>query len=203
MTTKEHAIAILKTGYGLKLLHAAGDYTAPFFWGLPPQLGVERKLNHGSIFFLNCGDEPFAITAAHVYKAYLGNKADNHSVLAQIGDLRFIPEERLIDRDDVLDLATFRIYEREIRTIDKNVHVHPEPLWPPLPPKVGQGVFYAGFPLTDRSLRDWKSLDFGLHAALLTATAVDSRKIVVSSLARIGWMCTELVFPRRTLGSVV
>jgi hypothetical protein len=91
--------------------------------------------------------------------------------------LRFDPEERLIDRDPTLDIATFRITEREVETI-MGKWIHRPAQWPPLPPEEGKGVFTAGSPAVHRRILSGHAIEWGVYSLLVTATAVSDEKII-------------------------
>lgn len=185
--TKEEAIRLLTSGLGKEILVAARGYVSPIFWGLPRHAGRKPTINHGCIFFINSGKGPLAVTAEHVYAAYLKAKDESPEIICQIGNLTFVPEERLIDSDSTIDLATFRIDEREAKQIGKIVHHHPRPHWPPVRPEIGKGVFFVGFPCSRREYRDASSNDFDAYSGMLVADKVDERS-VVCQFGRENWI---------------
>src|SRR5712692_6999566 len=105
---KKEAFATLKSGFGRELLLAAAHYVSAIFWA-QYHLDAQKELNHGSIFFLECGGPPLAVTADHVYAKYWRRKQCEPKLICQIDNLPFIPEERLIGRDQDLDIAIFHI----------------------------------------------------------------------------------------------
>src|SRR5713226_1491299 len=101
-TTKDEAVALLKGHYGREIANVATSYTSVLFWGsLDPRRG-DTQINNGSVFFLDCGEGVFAVTADHVYEAYLKRKQQESKIICQIGNVPFAPENRLIDRDSNL-----------------------------------------------------------------------------------------------------
>jgi len=175
---KNQAISILKSGFGHEILHAAGHYVAPIFWTLPPPFDPVPQIGNGSIFFLECGGPPLAITAHHVYKEYLSRKERDPSLICQIGNLPLVPEERIIDGDEYLDVVTFRITEEEVAHIGKWIYRHDQAKWPPQPPEVGKAVFFAGFPSIHRTLHQSERIDWDIYSAVLTATVVNDREVI-------------------------
>lgn len=169
---KEQALALLRAGYGDELRRAAYQCTAPLFWADPTTPGPQ--FNNGSVFFLDCGDGPCAVTAGHVYAAYLARKRQTPGLVCQIGRLRFRPEDRLIDHDERLDVATFRITETEIERTTK--WLHRPTRWPPAPPEQGRGVFFAGFARTVREEEE-EAVTFGGLSLILTATTISDETI--------------------------
>ncbi len=164
---KQKALALLRAGFGAELQKAAYHCTAPLFWADPSF--EPPQFNNGSIFFLNCGDGAFGITADHVYAGYLERKERSPGLVCQIGRLMFKPEDRLIDRDKRLDVATFRMTNAEIEKTTK--WVHRPTTWPPSPPEQGRGVFFSGFARTARE-EEIGVVTFGATSFLLTATVV-------------------------------
>jgi hypothetical protein len=171
---KDEAIRMLRSGLGKELFKVAASYAAPILFAPPPPLRPGAVAN-GTIFFIKPGDATLAVTAAHVYRGYLKIKPDEPRLVCQIADLRFNPEERLIDVDDGLDLATFRVEEREVAQIGKLVHRPPK--WPPDPPMEGRGVFFAGYRADDRTIKGPSAIEWGIYTTLLTATEVGARHI--------------------------
>lgn len=96
-------------------------------------------------------------------------------MICQIWDLPFNPEARLIARDLNLDIATFRITEAEVDTINKQIHRASQ--WPPSPPELSKGVFLIGYPGHEKR-RSEDSIGWGIYPLLLTATSVHDDKIV-------------------------
>ncbi len=92
-----------------KILQAAASYAAPISW----RLGEEIDKNRGTAFFISIDDAAFAVTAEHVYRAYMRMKGKGSNVRWGIGGLSFDPEERLIALDDWLDIAIFRVSVKE------------------------------------------------------------------------------------------
>lgn len=175
---KDEAMALLKRGFGRELHRIAASYTSPIFWGQPSSSDTPEIASSGSMFFLQCGERPFAVTANHVYQGYWLRKEREPDLICQVGNISFVPEERLIDRDATLDIATFRLEEREVQIDSKQIHKPRASEWPPRPPQKGRGVFFAGFPGVCRQRIGGNRVRFGCYAALLTATTVDDEKIV-------------------------
>jgi hypothetical protein len=173
--TRDEAISMLQGPYGREIGNVASSYTAVFFW---MTIAPTAEIGHGSIFFLECGSGAFAVTANHVYEAYLERKQLDPSLTCQIGNLPFVPEARLIDRDPELDVATFRIEEREVEADGKVIHRVSPNNWPPKPPDLGKGVFFAGYPKVHRKVHHPKKVEWGTYVGVLTATSIGERHIV-------------------------
>lgn len=117
---------------------------------------TDLKLSVGTAFPVRTPTSLFLITACHVADGFLNMKKDAERFGCQIGNIPFPFEERLISRNPVHDIATFRITEEELRQIDR-VPVE----WPPLTPKPGWGFAWAGVPLDGRKLIGPRTYEFG------------------------------------------
>ncbi len=170
--TKDEAVALLKGPYGREIAKIATDYTFVIFWAAPGDGSGDTRIDNGSGFFLDCGEGTFAVTADHVLQGYLERKRHEPGLICQIGNVHFEPEARLIDRDPNLDIASFRIDEREIAIDGKLAH-RPDPAkWPPKPPEPGKGIFFAGFPGVYRSQRGPLAFEWGSYVGVTVATSV-------------------------------
>lgn len=170
--TKKEAISLLKGPFGSEILKTISSYVAPLFWSRPENERLSIQGN-GSIFFLRPNDISFAVTANHVYQAYMTDKKSSTNIFCQIGNIPFALEERLIDINEELDIATFRTTPDEIRKINK----WELSKWPPSLPEVEKGVLFAGFPGHERFELSSREVSFGIYAALGTATTVSERNI--------------------------
>jgi hypothetical protein len=97
--------------------------------------------------------------------------------MCQIGNVLFAPEPRLIDRDSSLDVATFRIDEHEVAADGKVVHKPDPATWPPKPPEIGKGTFFAGFPREYRSQNGPRTFEWGSYFGVAVATSVTDQYI--------------------------
>ena len=111
------------------------------------------------IFFLRPENTSFAVTANHVYKAYMDAKKTNPKTRCQIDNIQFGPEDRLIDASSALDIATFRISSEEIKRTNKRELTK----WPPVIPEIGKGVLFAGFPGKERLTLSKNEISFGIY----------------------------------------
>ncbi len=117
----------------------------PFWWHGPTKEDGEI-LHNGTICKLDTGRRIFGVTADHVYSEYLKDRGTDRLFVCQFGDITVSPEERLIDRDEALDLATF-----ELTDVIGNRERFVATSWPPPRPTVNELVIYGGFPGYSRS----------------------------------------------------
>jgi hypothetical protein len=129
------------------------------------------EYRQGSMFFLNCGREIFAVTAGHVYEQFLKDRAELRIRGCQIDNIGFNPEERLIEwgHDKKIDIVTFRITPEEIAEIGKKVVQGTDGAWPP-PPNLKEVVFLGGFPGGERIEVATREFSFGIHGAMVPLT---------------------------------
>ena len=134
--------------------------------------------DNGSMFFLDCGRGPFAVTAGHVYDTYLEHVHKRHVRGTQIGGVDFDPQERLIASGKHLgiDIATFRITPAEIAATGKKIIRGTDGAWPP-PPNKGEVVYFGGFPECERDRIARKEFSFGLHSAMVPLTSFTEHQL--------------------------
>jgi hypothetical protein len=125
-----------------------------------------------SMFFLDCGRGPFAVTAGHVYEQFLEDSHTRYIGGTQVANIGFDPAERLIawGRNLGLDIATFRITSEEIAATGKRIVRGIDGPWPP-PPNEGEVVYFGGFPGSERDRIAGKEFTFGLHSGMVPLTS--------------------------------
>ena len=156
-----------------KILATAALYAAPISW----KLGEEIAKNRGTAFFISIGDAAFAVTAEHVYRAYMRMKEKGSNVRWKIGGLSFDPEERLIALDDWLDIAIFRMSAKEVEKTRCRIFLYNKSSWPPNSPETGSSVVFAGFPTMRAEQKNQQNLCSGVYAMMCRVTAISERKI--------------------------
>jgi len=177
----EHALKL-----GPALSNVAASYIAPIYW-LDPHAPLTAVPQNGTIFFLNCSGTTFAVTADHVYRAYLAKKQAAPHIVCKIGNMTVDPENRCIDRNEDLDIVTFRITDDEIHQIGKLALTGSQQKWPPAPPWPGRGVFFAAYPGVAHILHDGHIIDFGIYAANTIATQVTD-ELITCEFERERWV---------------
>ena len=180
--TKNEAIELVKGPLGDAALKSVAKSAAPIFWEAQGKKG-SSPITNGTMFLANFGEGCFAVTANHVYEGYLNDKAEFPNTTCWIAPEAFeaggkdaIPfdlEERLIDRLEDPDIATFKVTESEAEEIGTSK----VSLWPPIPPKTGQAVVFTGYPGIERLEVGPRELSFAPLPALMTATSVSKRQI--------------------------
>jgi hypothetical protein len=159
----------LKGPYGKQLLRTMHRSTAVLQWR---NLYSDEPPSHGSMFFVNTGSALLAITARHVYEAYVASAANDPKVTCQINNIRFDPGERLICSGVDCDVATFALRPAELTELERITIP-----WPPVIPKVGQTVLIAGFPGFARTCPAPQHVDFFNYLAITPVDSVSDRDI--------------------------
>ncbi len=180
--TKKEAIELVKGPLGDAVLKSVAKFAAPVFWE-SPRKKESSPITNGTMFLADYGRGCFAVTANHVYQGYLEDKAEFPKTTCWIGPEAFeaggkdaIPfdlEERLIDRLEDPDIATFKVAESEADAIGTSITT----LWPPILPEIGQAVVFAGSPGNERLEVGPRELSFAVFPALMIATSVSERQI--------------------------
>lgn len=137
----DEAKALAAGPFGATLLRAAGSYAVPICW---PKSIDERggiQLTNGTAFFVKTPSAVFCVTAAHVVRGFLADKArDPRTECALLDSETKLDLERdLISIGTDADIATFRVSDNAISRLNKQ----PITGWPPRMPQVGKGILYA------------------------------------------------------------
>lgn len=180
--TKEEAIELVRGPLGDAALKSVAKFAAPIFWESRPKK-ESSPIKNGTVFLADFGEGCFAVTADHVYQSYLGDKAAIPQTPCWIAPeafddgakdaIAFDLEERLIDRLEDIDIATFRVTESEANAIGTSI----TSLWPPIVPGIGQAVVFSGYPGNERLEVGPRELSFAPYPALTIAKSVSERQI--------------------------
>ena len=128
---------------------------------------------NGSMCFIDTGAGIFGVTANHVYQDYKRANAERR-VLCKVDDMPFDPISRLVSAGEKCDVATFRMSDEELRTLDRLTTP-----WPPVVPEVGQTVLLAGFPGCEKSFSQKNAIEYRMYAAKWTVDSVNERDISI------------------------
>ncbi len=162
-----------------RMHQTGGEHVSWLFWRYESNILKTPLLPaQGSIFFLDCGRGPFAVTAAHVYEGFLEHCSAYRVRSCQIGNVAFNPTERFIawGKDIGIDIATFKITPEEIEATGKRVVKGVDGPWPP-PPQKDEVVFFGGFPGDERDNVTADDVTFGLHSAMIRLTSLTDRQL--------------------------
>lgn len=145
----------------------------PIFWfGLQPDAPI---FDSGTVTFLQTPSLLLGVTAAHVFDGYTKAKCERRIRVqisnAVVDDL----EDRLIDIDRKLDVATFDLSRLVLGDVGKGVS--PLRSWPPVPPEEGRGIMLGGYPSKDREPVRHLESSWGLFTAIGIARTVSHDQI--------------------------
>jgi hypothetical protein len=156
-------------------------YVAPIWWGTDPR-DAATVLHNATCFFIQIGTSRFGVTAAHVVTTLSDDLRRHQGVFLMIRNTSLDRwEERLIDHDPVLDVATFRVSEAEFASIAVRPLVANADGWPPPPPQVGQGLAFTGYPGADRRVMGKRLVEFlqSSNLVVLRALSADDLEITI------------------------
>lgn len=158
---------------------------APFWWHGQDGNGRYRILQNGTICFVHTGERLIGVTADHVYKKYLEDKARYKVFECQFGGSTVDPEHYLIARSERSDLATFDIPSVLVSAAGSSVH-HP-PQWPTESVREREVVLFGGFPGILREAKDIEaSFPFQTFVTATIAVSPDNIKLHVD-LPNLHW----------------
>ena len=165
MTIGDESVEVQK-----EFLKIAATYSLPLFW-----TNSKKVLNNGTAFVLNTGQNTFVVTAAHVYENYIKAKDKGEASNCQLSNIEFELEERRIsnNRSGSMDIATFSISAKEIKSLDKSVLQGNQKSWPPARPNKEEAIVVAGYPGIERI--EEKECNFGLHCFNTPVSSVSER----------------------------
>lgn len=168
---------IINGPFGVELRNMVSASTAIFLL-ISKENGV-KKLNNGTIFFLDTGSKKIGVTAYHVYEKYKDLVTKYPATTCQISEMLFSPERCVIDFSPDLDIVTFNINEDEVKKINKRFFFGDQVSWPPLPPEQGKGMVIVGYPGDERIEEDEKKLVCGIFTGFCVAESINERNITV------------------------
>ncbi len=158
--SREEAIRIMKSGLGKAELEFAASVTAPLYWVIERGEGF-RRVRNGSAFFIDTGEATFGVTACHVIEGLRKDHKTENVKACQIESYLPFDETRIIDESIDIDIATFDISRPEIESLHKSVLSGHQKVWPPSPPTIDSGVFFAGFAGTETQWETSEDIGFG------------------------------------------
>lgn len=136
------------------------NITAPILW-YDQSKDSGQNFPNGTVTFLKRGENLFAVSCGHIYKAYLKAKQEvGENFVSKILNLPFNFKERLVGYNEDLDLATFEISYDEIKKIDaEKSKTYISQIYSFDPSKLDGVCYIAGWPeegkrITPITLRD-------------------------------------------------
>lgn len=174
----EEAKRLVAGVWGQQLAQIAVNCIAPLFW--VENIGSStQEVHNGTIFFLDTGTHRFAVSAYHVYAGYLEAIERDSNTICQILGEKFRPSDCVLDYSEQSDLITFEIDENVVSRMGKLFLMGCQPEWPPRPPEVERGMFFAGFPGIEKRFDDTLTINWGIFRGLCVANSVSVEQISV------------------------
>ena len=170
---QETAKKILQAGLGKAELELVTSYTTAIFW--PRVMDGAVRIANGSVFFLDAGKGPIAVTSAHVLEGWRQDRKNQTAApirLAGAASLVIDVEDRLIDEDTKIDIATFRIDATEVGFLGKVILTGAQKSWPPIPPQLECGVLLSGYAGRGTVILKADEVSFGAVPAGLIAHSI-------------------------------
>jgi hypothetical protein len=133
-----------RRGYLPRLGDLAKSFAAPFWWHNPERPVGSAVKRNGTMVFVDTGSRILGVTAEHVYRGYVSDFAEDRDLVCQVGGITFRPEDRLIEADQALDLATFEL--SEVLVVGSRSNIYRRVSWPPAPLATGELALLGGFP---------------------------------------------------------
>jgi hypothetical protein len=135
-----------------------------------------RVDDNGTAFLLKPLDQPFLVTAAHVYQAAVDH---DPAAWVGVGSCRIVLSKRLLAVDADLDIATFRITADEAGALGAPPVAVGRHGWPPPPPSAGDIAVLLGFPGKERTIDADGTLLLGIYSAYLPISDVGPRHLSI------------------------
>jgi hypothetical protein len=160
----DEATAIMRGGLGAAELAFVNSLCTPIYWATGRPLNGEPRWRNWTAHFLDAGEGAFGVTACHVIYGWMRDQREGGGplCLATNGNPLVLDwSERVIAAHSALDIAIFRISEREVADLGKTVLMGSQKNWPPQPPAVNCGIYYCGYPRVGKQLSTVLALSFG------------------------------------------
>ena len=173
--TSERAKELAGGLYGEVSAKSLAQFVVPFFFGQATGDG-SVNIRNGSAFFVKTTKGVIGLTADHVIGECLEASSEDN-FLCGLFPVNFTEpadclvefesiEDRIIDRNENRDIATFWIKDDELNNLKVNV----VSTWPPITPETGKGIGFCGFPSVKREIKE----------DIITVSKPKQREIVVS-----------------------
>jgi hypothetical protein len=174
------AIRIMSSGLGRAELELATSFAMPLYWIYREAAGF--RVRNGTAFFLDTGRAIFGVTAHHVIAQMRRDRVHHDVLMTQISTgpgltIDFEGANSILDEDEAIDIATFRIEPEQIERSGKTALRGHQPGWPPGPPQQDRGVYYSGYPETETLWQAPDEVNFGAVPGSGVASSVNEHTI--------------------------
>jgi hypothetical protein len=148
----------------------------PIYWH-DRQALFPKEIRGASCFILRFGERLIGVTANHVIDEYKKAQARIPTLVCQLRMMPFDLADAIIDSNDELDIATFRLTESELKQA-KGVPVDCTNQWPSPTPDHMRAISLAGFPEIIRQIYSNRTAEFRAYGALIPVESVNDREII-------------------------
>ena len=152
------------------------EVARPLFW-TDARTPWPKRLDGATCFLLRFDKGLVGITANHVVRAFEQAERRAGQTVAMLRTARLDLTGALIDRDSDLDLATFRVTEKQAAESRARV-LDCQGTWPPPMPLRGATITFAGFPEDFRQECYPTQTEFRAASYATTTEDVTDRRIV-------------------------
>jgi hypothetical protein len=175
--TQEQATKAVSGELGDAYRRVLSTSCAPICWF--SSLGVPdlANMHNGTVTIVQTPKRLMGITAAHVVLELQADLRSGPQTILLMNAQ--IPELKVIDLDEKLDLATFEIDDAVIKRMGKGIT--PLTVWPPQPPMEGRGILMGGYPrivrVTHSPTPAIGAIEWGLFTVIGVAGPVSDEQI--------------------------
>jgi hypothetical protein len=141
--------------------------------------GWPKVLDGGTCFLLRFDEGIVGVTANHVVAAFEDAVVKNPNVVCQLRTVLFDLRTSSIDRDEDLDIATFRVSEAEAAGTEATV-LDCRGNWPPPMPDAMRALSICGYPEHMRVTAADRSAEFQAWGALAAVESTTDREILIT-----------------------
>jgi hypothetical protein len=182
IATPQDQQAVITSGLGRVELELINSFNAPLFWTIRRDNGAVGYRN-GTAFFLDAGQGLFGVTANHVVDGWkrccLEQDAGSLHLSGHRELLAIDWDERVIDADAAIDIATFALTAAEVQLLGKTILTGAQKSWPPRPPPQNCMLYYCGFPGVGTRPHPRGGPLFGAVPGMGIATSVSEKSISI------------------------
>jgi hypothetical protein len=157
----------------------------------------------GTATLIEIEKRQIAVTCNHVLELYLKRRSEDASISWQVAERPFDPAERLIDKDEYLDLATFDVSGLELeqdRIEFLPLQFYRPYRWPLASAKVGEIACLGGYPEVYRSSERENVISSGSWSLSAAPVTDVEAKSLICAFDRSTWRTDVKADPSFTTG---
>ena len=158
------------------------NYVRPILFVHSPSQTKEPFVQGGTLTIVDTGKRILGITNQHVVDGFRRLRHKDKKVICQLNEMQIDIESRLIAEDENLDIATLRLTEAEIESVNGTSIGHG--CWPVQPPAKDEEVVIVGYPGKWRKQYSWDELEIGHIGFALKVSDVSRSKFVIEIMPK-------------------